>query len=184
MMMTVVDALEERYIRSLRAFHELTGPAVCSVNVIRGGTQVNVIPQSCEIEVDRRTVPGEDTSEVLAEIEQLLSDLRASHPGLSVAIRDRAVHAALDPSAGASFARHIGKMLAVTGLPSEPIGVAYGSDAGDLAHANIPTVVLGPGDIAQAHGPIEWLELGDLGKAVDAYAKIMSSPIALEPEET
>jgi acetylornithine deacetylase len=58
-MLRVVDALESRYVPSVTKKHPMTGSSAMSVNVIRGGTQVNIIPEYCEIECDRRTVPGD-----------------------------------------------------------------------------------------------------------------------------
>jgi len=182
MMRSVLEALEDRYIPSITASHPLTGPAMGSVNVIRGGSQVNVIPRYCEIEIDRRIVPGEDPSAVLAEIEALFVELRRDDPDLRVSVHDTAVHAPLDPAGGEAFARRVGERLEAIGRSGEPTGVGYGSDAGDLTEADIPTVVLGPGDIAQAHGPDEWLELEELDGAVAAYGSIMRAEMDLGSE--
>ncbi|MGA1399943.1 MAG: M20/M25/M40 family metallo-hydrolase, partial [Phycisphaerales bacterium] len=57
-MLRVVEALESNYVPTVTGSHPLTGRAAMSVNVIRGGTQVNIIPEYCEIECDRRTVRG------------------------------------------------------------------------------------------------------------------------------
>ena len=67
-MVRVIDQIETDYVPSLEASHPLTGRAQCSVNVIRGGAQINVIPDHCEIEVDRRVVPGEDVNDVLPAV--------------------------------------------------------------------------------------------------------------------
>jgi acetylornithine deacetylase len=175
MMLPVLEALEGRYLPGLRASHPLTGPAVGSVNVIRGGSQVNIIAASCEIEIDRRTVPGEDGAQVLAEVESLLSDLRAGHPGLVVTTLDPIVHAPLDPAPGTGFASLVAAALAARGSDPTPAGVRFGTDAGALSAAGIPAVVLGPGDIAQAHTDDEWLDLSELDRAVELYLAIMRS---------
>ena len=54
LMCDVISEIEEKYIAGLAATHPLTGKAQCSINVIRGGTQINIIPEACEIQVDRR----------------------------------------------------------------------------------------------------------------------------------
>jgi acetylornithine deacetylase len=51
-------------------------------------------------------------------------------------------------------------------------GVPFGTDAGPLGQAGIPCVVLGPGDIAQAHTRDEWIELEQVRLAVDVYRGI------------
>ena len=51
-------------------------------------------------------------------------------------------------------------------------GVPYGTDAGPLAESGLPSLVLGPGDIAQAHTEDEWIDLDQLRAAVDVYHEI------------
>lgn len=184
MMMPVLEAVETRYIPSLTATHPLTGPAVCSVNLIRGGSQINIIAQSCEIQIDRRTVPGEEASEVVATIRRLLSELQAVDPTLNFALRELLMYEPLDPTASEGFSRQLGALLEGMDLPGEPTGAGYGSHAGTLASAGIPAVVLGPGDIAQAHTADEWLNLDQLERAVAVYLAIMQADVSQWPRES
>ncbi len=62
-------------------------------------------------------------------------------------------------------------------LPTDLRGAAYGTDASILSAAGVPAVVLGPGDITQAHTHDEWLELEQLNKAVEVYLKLMSGEL-------
>ena len=55
------------------------------------------------------------------------------------------------------------------------VGVDYFSDAGVLAESGIPSVVFGPGDIAQAHTPDEWIEVSQLGQAKDRLVRFLRS---------
>ena len=66
-MVKVIGALESGFIPLATRSHPLTGRAAASINVIRGGTAVNIIPPSCEIHCDRRTAPGEDAAQVLRD---------------------------------------------------------------------------------------------------------------------
>jgi acetylornithine deacetylase len=184
MMMPVLEAIEERYIPSLTATNPLTGPAVCSVNLIRGGSQINIIAQSCEIQIDRRTVPGEEASEVVASVRKLLSELRVADPALNYALRELLMYEPLDPAASEVFARQLGALLESMDLSGEPTGAGYGSHAGTLASAGMPAVVLGPGDIAQAHTADEWLNLDQLERAVAVYLAIMQADISQWPRES
>jgi len=56
-----------------------------------------------------------------------------------------------------------------------PTGVDFFSDAGVLAGGGIPSVVFGPGDIAQAHTPDEWVEVDQLTRAKDLLASFFRS---------
>ena len=175
MMTKVIQAIEERYAPSLTASHPLTGKAQCSINLIRGGSQINIIPGECSIEVDRRIVPGEDPDEVLPEVERVLDELRGEHPDLVVAQHEPFKDAPLDPAGGEEFAARLQHVLRERGLPDTLHGNAYGTDASHLSAADIPCVVIGPGNIAQAHTADEWLDLAQLEGAVELYLGIMLS---------
>lgn len=173
MMVRVVDLIEQGYVPSLTTSHPLTGKAQCSVNVIRGGTQVNVIPDHCEIEIDRRVVPGEDNATVVPTVEKLLDELRAEHPEIVVEQKIPYLDPPLDPAGGEAFAAKVGGVLQSLGLPGEPAGVYYGTDASQFSAAGIPAVVLGPGSIEQAHTRDEWLALEQLYLGVQVYLGLM-----------
>jgi len=60
----------------------------------------------------------------------------------------------------------------ILGLDDTPIGVTYGSDASVLVEAGVPTIVFGPGSIAQAHGDDEWVEIEDVARAAEVLAEL------------
>ena len=178
MMLKVIDALESHYIPNLTAAHPLTGKAQCSINIIRGGAQINIIPEHCEIEIDRRVVPGEDPYQVLPAVEKILDELRRSDDTLRVTqCEPDIIDWPLDPGAGETFAAAVQKVVAQSGLAAELAGVGYGTDGSNLARAGIPTVVLGPGDIAQAHTHNEWLDVEELRQGAALYRKLMETPL-------
>ena len=161
-MARVVDLLETAYAAQLRRRrHPLLGCATVSVGAICGGTQANIVPDRCSILVDRRTLPGETEAGVRREIHGLLQ-----RRNLAVAF----VHDKLPPCLPletnpklplvARFLRSVGQR--------KPAGVRYFCDASVLARGGIPSVVFGPGDIAQAHTADEWISLAALerGKAI------------------
>jgi len=68
-MARVIDLLETEYAHELKTRrHSLLGHPTISVGTVRGGTQPNIVPDYCEIQVDRRTIPGEKDSKVQREI--------------------------------------------------------------------------------------------------------------------
>jgi acetylornithine deacetylase len=165
-MVRVVAALEERFVPAANRPHPLTGGAAASVNVIRGGTQVNVIPDYCEIECDRRLAPGEPAAETLAARDAVLAGLPVEHDSLYVVppldeICAWPLHAWMQPA------------FAAAGLDGAAAGAGYVTDASHYAAAGAATLVLGPGDVAQAHTPDEWLDRGQLAAAVRLYGALM-----------
>jgi len=177
MMVKVIEPLESQYIPSLAASHPLTGKAQCSINVIRGGVQINVIPESCEIQIDRRVVPGEDPNGVLPAVEVLLDELRRQDSRLNVSQRVIFVDPPLDPRGSEALVKTVGQVLGQMGMPSQAVGVGYATDASTFAEAGVPALVLGPGDVAQAHSCDEWLALDELHKAVQVYLHLMCLPL-------
>lgn len=175
-MVRVIDELEGSYIPGLSASHPLTGKAQCSVNIIRGGVQENVIPESCEIAIDRRVVPGEDAHAVLSAVEAHLDKVRARVPVIDVRISDSMIFPPMSDKHNAKVLTSVQAALRSLGLPVDPTGVPFATDGGDLDHAGIPAVVIGPGDIAQAHTKDEWIALDQIPKGVAAYLAMMRAP--------
>lgn len=172
-MLPIVRTLEEQEFPAITASHPLTGTAVGSVNVIRGGEQVNIIPGACEIHVDRRTVPGESGQVVLGDLVAMLDRMRSADRTLDVELTEPVIHDSLDPATNAGWASIVGATLARLGHDPEGIGVAYGTDASEYGAAGIPAVVLGPGDIAQAHAADEWVSTDQLEQAVTIYQELL-----------
>lgn len=168
-MLKVVAALEERFVPLATAQHPLTGRAAASINVIRGGRAVNVVPDLCEILCDRRLVPGEEAAHVLATRDAALAGLPVEHDQLYLA-------PPLTPETSASLHAWMQPTLAAQGLDATAVGVAYATDASHYAGAGVPVLVLGPGDIAQAHTRDEWLERRAFNQAIELYSALLQLP--------
>jgi acetylornithine deacetylase len=175
-MVNVIEVLEREYIPSLAAQHPLTGKAQSSINMIRGGTQFNIIPDHCEIGLDRRLVPGENPADVLPAIEAVLAPLKAQMPDAQIEAKVFFDDAPLVPCGG-EFTNFVNGVLAGFG-DVEARGVPYGTDASNFSVVGLPAIVLGPGDIAQAHTKDEWIALAQVEKAVEVYGTLMSTPFS------
>lgn len=57
-------------------------------------------------------------------------------------------------------------------MNDQPIGVPYGSDASKLQVAGIPSIVFGPGSIAQAHSKEEWVSVEQVAQAAEFFLKL------------
>ena len=168
-MAKVVNLLETDYAAELaRRRHPLLGKATVSVGVIHGGTQANIVPDHCSILIDRRTLPGETESGVAREIKSLLRRKR-----LTVTCSGDKLAPCLPMETDArlplvqQFIRSVGQR--------KPAGVHYFCDASVLARGGIPSVVFGPGDIAQAHTADEWVSLAAVDKAEAMLEKFLRS---------
>lgn len=172
-MAKVLDRLET-YAAGLsdrRAPHPLCGPCTFSVGLIGGGVSVNTVPDECWIEVDRRIIPGEEADEarreVMAELESLPFPVEHEEPWIiGFALSDEQ-NGDLSAALLAAISRTIG--------PRQAVGVAYGTHASRTARFGIPSVVFGPGSIAQAHTKDEWIEIDQLQMATDVYFEFCRS---------
>ena len=172
--------LEQIYIPTLQATHPLTGRARASINLIRGGQQINIIPDHCVAEMDRRIVPTEDSATVLPALEAALEDFRRLHPGLEAGIVQSPppyLDGPLETRCPAETLAFLGPVLERHGIDSTPIGVPYGTDASLFAAAGLNCVVIGPGDIAQAHTVDEWIELDQLKHACALFQDMALNPV-------
>ncbi len=169
-MRQVLEVLETRYIPGVTGWHPMTGRAAASVNTIRGGTAVNIIPDYCEIECDRRTVPGETAEAVLAERDTVLAGLPVEHDSLYVV-------PSMDDVQSREFHRWLSPVLTRHGCDATGRGAPYVTDASHYAAAGAPTLVLGPGDLAQAHTKDEWIALDQLRAAADVYLSALRAPV-------
>lgn len=167
---------QEQAALSLRV-HPLLGPATLSVGVIRGGVQINQVPESCEVEVDRRLLPGETASMALARYEQLLQQLSHQHVGFKAEIVQPLllVDEALETPLDAPVVQCAQTTLAAMGLPADACGVPFGSDASKLSRAGVPTIIFGPGSIDQAHAVEEYVELAQVRVAAEFYRRFILS---------
>ncbi len=170
-MARVILALEQDHQKLAQISHPLLGPATCNVGVIQGGVQVNFVPDTCVIELDRRLLPGEKTGAVLAHYQQILDQLKSVHPDLDVWMEDPPLltDEALETSAEADAARTASAVLTSMGLNGSLCGVPFGSDASKLSRQGIPSLVIGPGSIDRAHAAVEYVELDQVERAVEFY---------------
>lgn len=168
-MLRVLAALEEKFVPLANRDFPLTGRAAASINVIRGGAAVNIIPDYCEIICDRRLVPGETPAQVLAERDAALAGLAVEHDGQYLA-------PPLPPESSSAFHAWAAPAFLACGLDPAAIGAPYATDASHYAAAGAPVFVLGPGELAQAHTKDEWLDRRQLARATALYGTMLRLP--------
>lgn len=169
-MARIVHLLETDYAKQLRRRrHPLLRHATINVGTIIGGRQPNIVPDRCAIRIDRRTVPGEKDPAVKREI---LSFLRRH--GLKATLVDTKGEAPAPPMETNPRLPLVQQLLRTAGQ-KKPAGVDYFTDAGVLAAAGIPSVVFGPGDIAQAHTTDEWVAVSQLERGTKLLGRFLQS---------
>lgn len=146
-----------------------------SVNVVRGGTAPNIVPDRCEITAEFRAIAAVDDRAVVDGLRRFCRDLeqrmRAEHDVARVNVAVDSMTPGLDTPPTAAVVE-LGARL---GLPVSGDKVTYGTEAGVFSDAGIPTVVCGPGDIAQAHKADEFVELDQLAHGEAFLGRLLGS---------
>lgn len=173
-MARVVLALNEDHQRLQHTQHPLLGPATCNVGVIKGGVQVNFVPDEAVIEIDRRLLPGEEVETVLAHYQALLNGLMIEHPGLVAEMETPPLLQdwPFQTDAATPLVNLSRDILRGMGRDAPPCGVPFGSDASKFARLGIPTILFGPGSIDQAHAAVEYVECAEVEKALGFYTEV------------
>jgi acetylornithine deacetylase/succinyl-diaminopimelate desuccinylase family protein len=155
----------------------LLGNPVVSANVIRGGVKDNVIPDYCELQIDRRMIPGEDTNQIDREIDEWKNAMASKAPWLDC--RVEVIGADKEPvivsrdEPVVQFA--VDAVKEVTGREETPKGLQGATDMTFLVHkGKIPTVIFGPGHMEQTHVVNEFVEIEALEIAARVYAGLIT----------
>ncbi|MBP2385737.1 acetylornithine deacetylase [Paeniglutamicibacter kerguelensis] len=139
-----------------------------TVNKIDGGIAVNTIPAECTLHFEFRSIAADDPTELIerfrAEAMRIEESMREQSRDVRVEFTVLAQTPGLDTPEDAGV---VALAAELGGIPS-PDKATYGTEAGLFFNAGIPTVVCGPGDIAQAHAPDEFIELDQIA-ACEAY---------------
>lgn len=134
------------------------------VGKIKGGTAINIMARECQFEWEIRHLPTETFEEVFARFEAyadaLSAELRAR--GKDVQITTEPLNVTVPGLADQD--NHAVLRLAKDHLPGECCNhaVAYATEAGQFQGQGLQTIILGPGSIAQAHQPDEYIEKSEL----------------------
>ncbi|MDR3376889.1 MAG: acetylornithine deacetylase [Ancalomicrobiaceae bacterium] len=144
--------------------------------LISGGTAVNIVPEHCSFDFEFRPLPGVDHEPWLAEVVALARD--ELEPRMQAIDLDAGIEFVLDngvpgfDTAIDSEAVTLAKRLAGR---NDHAKVAYGTEAGLFVwEAGIPSVVIGPGSIAQAHAEDEFIEIAELSKCVGFLDRLIA----------
>jgi acetylornithine deacetylase len=131
--------------------------ATLTIGRVEGGTAVNILARRLWFQCDCRTTPGDDPNQyerrLRAAATAVDQRLRAIHPDCGVRVQARSATPALAPETNSEAER---LARAITGDNGFAVA-SFAAEAGLFQAAGLPTVICGPGDIAQAHQPDEWI---------------------------
>jgi acetylornithine deacetylase/succinyl-diaminopimelate desuccinylase-like protein len=165
-----VLALTEFGTELAQRSHPGLGPATLSIGLVGGGQAPNIVPDRAWFAMDRRTLPGDTSESLRREIEGALRDRGIADVHIAELRVGKQPLATPESEPGL---RACQRALERAGCNTEPRSVAFGTDAGLLACAGIPSLVLGPGSIQRAHTEAEYVELDQLERMVGIYEQLL-----------
>jgi len=148
--------------------HPDLGSTVLAVTLIRGGIKMNIIPDKCVLTIDCRRIPFHSPENIWDSIQRNLRRLRDANPGLSTSVRMTFSSVPLSLPENHEFVRMVERIL-----NKKSTVAPFGTEASIYCQIGIPTLVLGPGSIEQAHVPNEFVDIIQLKKAATMYRQLI-----------
>lgn len=134
--------------------------------LMAGGVQVNIVPNRATLDFEIRALAGEDTSALIAAMragaESIVAPLRTQFPEAAIEVAELWDYPGLGTPTDAEVVRFVQGLTGANGT----IKVAFGTEGGLFdARLGIPTVICGPGSMAQGHKPDEYVSLEQMARA-------------------
>ncbi len=148
--------------------HPLLGKPTLQVTIVKGGIAENIIPDSFEARMDMRLIPSETEESRKSLLMKIVKE-------------DANVTMEFGPYFPPYEAPQlpeidlIARVMESIGLNSRACGVPYMTEASVYWMAGIPSVIIGPGDIKQAHRPNESIYVSKLAQAKKLYKNLIST---------
>ncbi|NOD34767.1 MULTISPECIES: acetylornithine deacetylase [unclassified Ruegeria] len=131
----------------------------CHVGMIEGGTAHNITAKDCRFMMDFRTVPDESKAQwqdaYFQQVRAIEARMQAVHPDARIELSENFSIPGLVPEQDGEAETLV---RALTGDNASHV-VSYGTEAGQFQEAGYSAVICGPGDIAQAHQPNEFISV-------------------------
>lgn len=153
--------------------HPLLGRASLHAAMIEGGSGWSTYADRCMLRIERRTLPGERTADVIREFEAACERARTrAGDRMDVSVRHVFTQVPSDVSVDAPIVRALEGALRAEGEPVAVEGMTAWTDAALLNDAGIPAICYGPGDIMLAHSAEEWVPLDEVERATRVLTRL------------
>ena len=154
--------------------NEFLGQATACIGTVHGGVRLNTVPDSCVIEVERRLLPGETREKIKRELEEAVGDL-----GI---VEDRSFFpASLIERDSPLVARCVRIVEEIQGkTPAVSIFRACTEASMFSVECEIPTLLLGPGSLKQAHRVNEFCKEQDITDCAEVFTELLYEALTTE----
>jgi len=133
------------------------------VGKMQGGVQVNIVPNSCTLDFEIRNLAGDDPQALIgrlqAEADRITAPLKAAFPEAAITVDRLWDYPGLGTPGSAPVVQFVKSLTGANGT----MKVAFGTEGGLFStRLGIPTVICGPGSMAQGHKPDEWVSVAQI----------------------
>ena len=170
----VLKELELYRGKVMEAADPMLGRSSLEVTMIQGGERINVVPEKCQIYVDRRLIPGETVEGAFNALDEVIKSV-GSRTKADISLKLLCSYPTSRTDENERIVTIVKDALERKGLTSTPMGFPAGCDMHAFVAKGIPTVILGPGGIYQAHTIDEYIEKDDLRLGVEVYEDIIKN---------
>ncbi len=161
--------------------HGLLGSPSVHASIVSGGKELSTYPDHCTLELERRTIPGEDISQVESEILSILAKLADSDPNFKSDLRTILSRGSFTTSVEEKVVRGLREaIIKVTGIEPKYRGSYGWLDSEIIQNAGVPTVIFGPGGEGM-HGTNEYVYVDDVVKAAMILSQLIVDFCACPP---
>ena len=148
--------------------------------LIQGGRALNIVPAECTFDFEVRTLPQDDAQQVAEELEryaqrELLPQMRAVNSATEIRFYPLSSYPGLYTAAQSAAAQLLAHLTGSEAFST----VAFGTEGGLFHQAGIPSVICGPGSMAQGHKPDEFITIEQLD-ACDAMLRRLAGWMSLK----
>ncbi|MBL7214480.1 MAG: M20 family metallopeptidase [Phycisphaerae bacterium] len=151
--------------------HEMLGGCSMSINRIAGGSAVNIVPESCAVELDIRTLPGQSKEKIIDSLKAICDQLQQNDSDFKADISIVRAVDALQTDVNDPFVKAVCR---ATGI-SETKAAGFTTDGPYFQKLNAPVLIFGPGDGTLCHKPNEYIEIAQIEQAKNYYKKLISN---------
>ena len=168
----VIEGLEKINERLQSKTHSLVPSPSVVATMLAGGFKENVVPERCEITMDRRLIPGETLEDALAEIDELLRQVQTQVSGMQYTVQKLSGMRPSETATDTTIAKVMrANMERLAGTKLQPWGTPYTSDVNYLIlDGGVEAVTFGPGRVEECHCIDESVEIDQVIKAAQVLA--------------
>lgn len=158
-----------------RQKHPLLPPRTLTATMIQGGEKENILPGACSVFLDIRTLPGDTYDGIAGRVQATLDEVKRADPAFEYRMEKvLCVRAGEQPMNHPWTAACLSARDSAIAAPSRPMEFEATCEQCFLLDAGIPTVVIGPGSVKQAHIVDEYISLEQFAQGVAYYARLIA----------